>query len=106
MDDAVLAHFSRQATFCRLMGSPLTAAVLDALVQVLDRSTKVGERILSWQGDATSDALPLRLAGGVNALARSGQDAALTTAYAGAETDWPSLLRRVLSMGRMAVTMA
>lgn len=87
-----------------MMGSPLTAAVIDALVTVLgDRDSPVAQtatarRVLAWEEDPTKDALPLRLAGGLHALARSGADAELAAGYAaGAGVDWVALLTRVLA---------
>ena len=93
-----------------MMGSPLTADVLDGLVTVLGQAagdaasgttsdiarTATARRVLAWVGDPMKDALPLRLTGGLNALARAGSDAALSAAYAGGMADWPALLHRVL----------
>lgn len=69
----------------------------------LDRSTPIGRRILDWAGDPDprKDALPLRLCGGLHALARSRAAPALTQVYppAPAPDDdrlW-SALARVLS---------
>ncbi|QLC25333.1 DUF2332 family protein [Parasphingopyxis algicola] len=77
--------FREQAGFCRALGSRLTADVLDAVAENLRADTKTGGRVLAWRGDPapTADALALRLAGGLHALARSGKDEALSDAYRG-----------------------
>ena len=56
---------------CRLLG------------ERLDRSTEAGRRVLDWPGraDAFSDALPLRLTGGLHALVRRGQAPGLAACY-------------------------
>lgn len=77
--------FREQAGFCRTLGSNLTADVLEAAANSLDPATKTGERVLAWEGDPSpvSDALALRVAGGLHALARSGKDGGLAAAYRG-----------------------
>ncbi len=97
MDTAtIIAGFHQQAAFCRQTGSALTARVLDTLVAVMDRSTRTGARILDWPGDPMVDALKLRIAGGLNALARSGQEPEMTALYASGEGDWEGVIARVL----------
>jgi hypothetical protein len=96
MTDKIHDAFALQAKFCRQTGSPLTARVLDALIAVMDRTTRTGARILDWPGDPMIDALKLRIAGGLNALARSGRDAELTALYAARDGDWTGVIGRVL----------
>jgi len=79
--------FRRQALGCRHLGSPFTARVCEALADGLTRETGFGARILGWAGHPVNDALPLRAAGALNALARSGDDAALAAAYPPHEAD-------------------
>ena len=71
---AVRAAFRKQASWCRNLGSPLTALVCDLAAERLDRSTISGRRILDWpaQPGPAVDVLALRLAGGLHALARRG----------------------------------
>lgn len=71
---AVRLAFRRQAGWCRELRSPLTALVCDLAAERLDRSIPLGQRILDWpaQPGAGADALALRLAGGLHALARRG----------------------------------
>lgn len=75
--------FREQADFCRALGSALTDEVLKAAADNLSSDTQTGGWVLSWSGDPapTSDALALRLAGGLHALARSGEDEAMSAAY-------------------------
>lgn len=96
MSAAILDSFALQASFCRATGSELTARVLDALRATLNRSTRTGARILDWPGDPMIDALKLRIAGGLNALARSGRDAPLAQLYRLRDGDFEAVLARVV----------
>jgi hypothetical protein len=96
MNDRVRPAFRQQADICRLAGSPLTAELLVALAEVIDPSTRTGARILGWSGDPIIDALPLRIAGGLHALARTGEDSGLSLFYTRQKGDVPRLLARVL----------
>lgn len=84
--------FADQADWCERLGSPFTAGLMRILPRVLDRSTATGRRVLGWEGraDAAGDAVPLRIAGALHALARSGTAPALAALYppaAGLATD-------------------
>ncbi len=79
----VRQHFVEQAAHCAEVGSPFTAAVLRAAWDQLDRNTALGRRVLDWGGDPRADALALRVAGGLHALALSGDAPALSAAYPG-----------------------
>jgi hypothetical protein len=80
---AVRAAFADQADWCLRLGSPLTAAVCRLAGERIDRSTALGRQILGWRGDPRSgkDVLPLRLAGGLQALVRRGAAPALAACY-------------------------
>ena len=73
-EEIVRRSFVEQAQLCESFGSPFTAAVIAAVEQVLNRSTDTGRTVLDWPGPpaAAGDALALRLASGLHALARSG----------------------------------
>ena len=71
---AVLRNLEAQAVICDTLGSPFSAKVCRALAAGLDRSTATGRRALGWPGDATADALALRLLGALHALVLSGAD--------------------------------
>ena len=85
--DPIRASLTWQGQVCRKMGSPGTAALCDAAAVVLDRSTETGRRMLDWPGDPRGDALPLRLTGGMHALALAGEDAGLVRIYGGSTED-------------------
>jgi len=79
----VRAAFAKQAAICTASGAPFTGWVCGLIGERLDGSSAIGRRVLDWPGNPSheGDALPLRLAGGLHALARSGADAALTVVY-------------------------
>ena len=79
----VRAAFAKQAAICTASGAPFTGRVCGLIGERLDRSSAIGRRVLDWPGNPSheGDALPLRLAGGLHALARSGADGALSAIY-------------------------
>lgn len=94
----VRAAFAQQATWCRELGSPLTGLLMEVVGRNLDRSTRIGARILDWPGraDAGHDALTLRLAGGLHALVRRGRLPDLAGLYPpNPMPDGPALWRAV-----------
>jgi hypothetical protein len=80
---AVREAFRLQGEYCDALGSPFTAELCRTIGVCLDRSTSLGERILGWRrrADAAGDSVPLRLAGGLHALARSGRAPRLAAIY-------------------------
>lgn len=82
---AVRASFAHQAESCRRLGSPFTAALLDAAAERLDTGSAIGARVLAWPGDAKADALALRFAGALHGLVLSGRAPALAALYPPAE---------------------
>ncbi len=79
-----------------MTGSELTACVLDALHATMDHTTRTAGRILDWPGDPMIDALALRIAGGLNGLARTGRDHELTELYAARAGNFEAVIARVL----------
>jgi hypothetical protein len=79
----VRAAFAKQAAICTASGAPFTGRVCGLIGERLDRSAATGRRVLDWPGNPSheGDALPLRLAGGLHALTRSGMGAALSAVY-------------------------
>jgi hypothetical protein len=96
MTDAIRDAFRTQARGSRALISNLTASVLDALAETLNHETRTGARILDWSGDPLADAMPLRIAGGLHALARSGNVAALKSLYQCRTGDFGPTIRNVL----------
>ena len=90
--------FRDQVMFCERSGTPVTAAVLRGIAAALDRSTETGRRALDWPGDprGRADSVPLRLAGGLHALARRGDDARLMRLYAGDLADADRVVAEML----------
>lgn len=85
---AIRDAFRDQARACAALGSPLMERLMTGLADALRPGDPVSDRVLGWQGDASSraDSVPLRLAGGLHALILTGRDPALAAAYA-SETD-------------------
>ena len=76
--------FADQARWCDALGSPFTARLMRLLGAGLDRATRTGRTVLDWPGgapDSRGDAVPLRLAAGLHALARRGTHPALRAAW-------------------------
>jgi len=75
--------FFEQAQWCQRLGSPFTARLCEALASGLTGDTDIGREILEWRGNpfAKADALPLRVAGALHALARSGEEPELARWY-------------------------
>jgi len=69
--EAIRALFRRQDLDCRNLGSPFTARLMALLAEGLDDESAFGHRVLNWPPVVT-DNLPLRVAGGLHALARAG----------------------------------
>ena len=82
-ETAIRAAFAHQDVWCCEFGSPLTGLLCDLAGRRLDRSTRIGRRILDWPGqpDLQLDARPLRLFGGLHALVRRGRLPALARLY-------------------------
>ena len=80
---AVRAAFARQAEWAAKLDSSFMESLCRLLGERLDRSTEAGRRVLDWPGkaDPFTDALPLRLAGGLHALVRRGGAPGLAACY-------------------------
>ncbi|PCD01939.1 hypothetical protein COC42_10570 [Sphingomonas spermidinifaciens] len=81
---AVRSAFLAQAGFCEAMDAPITGRIAAALAEALDDTTLTGGRVLGWAGNAIEDALPLRLIGGLRALALRGDAPDLAALFEGA----------------------
>ena len=90
-------HLIKQAKWCRVLGSPLTADVLETLTKTLTDETITGTRILNWPGDADADAISMRIGGGLHALARRGSDPELSAFYQSGSGDLPGILTRTIA---------
>lgn len=73
--------WARQIRWCADNGSPFTARVLEAAWADRERGGALAQLLPAWPGDAGADAVPLRVAGALHALALSGRDVELATLY-------------------------
>jgi hypothetical protein len=83
MSDRIRDAFTEQAKWCDRLGSPFTARLCATFARHLDRDLAIGRRILDWptDRDPTVDALPLRIAGALNAMVRRGRLPALAALF-------------------------
>lgn len=81
------AAFEIQRAYCATMDAPITTRVVGAVAAALDTDSAITRRIRDWPGEPTADALPLRIVGGLHALAQSGESAEVTRLFAGDVTD-------------------
>jgi len=81
MPQTLAEAFARQIAWCDGNGSPFTARVLEAAWTDRERGGGLRELLPHWPGDAGADAVPLRVAGALHALALSGCEPALAALY-------------------------
>jgi hypothetical protein len=81
MTSSLAEAWARQIAWCDSNGSPFTARVLEAAWADRERGGALADLLPEWQGDAGADAVPLRAAGALHALALSGRDAPLAALY-------------------------
>ena len=83
----IVAAFDNQVAYCTASGATVTARVVAALRDLLERGAgddgggAVLARIRDWPGAPLADALPLRIAGGIHALQLSGAAPQLKAIY-------------------------
>lgn len=70
----VRASFESQSRGCAKLGSPFMGRLMALFAERLTHGNSVADRVLNWPGDPSprADNVPLRLAGALHALARSG----------------------------------
>src|SRR3954466_9665688 len=79
--ETIAQAFYTQAAACGQLGSPFMEWLLTRAAEELDR-TGSDAGVLSYRdGDPATDAVPLRLAAALHALALSGQSAELKASY-------------------------
>jgi hypothetical protein len=80
---AVRAAFAHQAAYCTALAAPFTALLCTLAGERLDQGTKIGRRLLGWDGNPEpfGDAVALRFCGGLHHVARSGAAPALAALY-------------------------
>lgn len=79
----VVAAFDNQVAYCTQAGATVTARVVAALRDLLERGEpgQLLDALRNWPGAPLADALPLRLAGGIHALHLKGVEPALAAIY-------------------------
>jgi hypothetical protein len=98
---AILAAFAKQIGWCESLGSPFTAQLLTVLRDDLAAGGPTAELARAWPGDPVADALALRMAGALHALALTGSAPALAACYPPTETAMEQLRPIVLdAVGR------
>jgi hypothetical protein len=78
---AVLDAFAKQIGWCESLGSPFTARLLTVLRDDIGANGASAEFTHAWPGDPVADALALRLAAALHALALTGSAPALAACY-------------------------
>lgn len=83
--DTVRQAFKVQAGFCRVLGSPFSAAVLGGLAGHAAAAGPVARLLEPWRGAdmdrLTADATPLRMLGGLHHLVLTGAELGLASVY-------------------------
>ncbi len=79
----IILGINGQAMHCERNGAPITAAICRSLLALPKGDTLCGQRIANWPGAVLADAMPLRFAGGLHDLHRSGAEADLKAIYRG-----------------------
>lgn len=82
-DGIVVAAFDNQVAYCSQAGATVTARVVAALRDLLERGEPgaMFDAIRAWPSAPLADALPLRVAGGIHALHLKGAEPALAAIY-------------------------
>ncbi len=83
----VIESFRKQVGWCERLNSPFTARLLQAASGDLEHGGPLADLIGEWPGDPVADALPLRVAGALHALALAGRDPDLAALYPPATAD-------------------
>lgn len=93
--DPIRSHFRKQAEACVSLGSPFTAAVLEALDEALAAGAPALAPVRRHPGDPQSDALALRVAGVLHRIAQDRLDPGLARLY---ESGDATLARRAAGL--------
>ncbi|QPM91942.1 DUF2332 domain-containing protein [Pseudooceanicola algae] len=90
------AHFLDQARACASLGSPFMERLLSLLARRMAPGNAVTDRLFAWEPrNLRSDAVALRLAGGLHALVLTGADARLAALYPPSRADEDTLWEAV-----------
>ncbi len=89
--EEIISGIAFQADHAAHNGAPATGAVCRAQIALMAGDTACGRRIADWPGHVLTDAMPLRLAGGLHHLFRRGAAPELGPVYAGEVTGQPEV---------------
>jgi hypothetical protein len=80
---AICENFKSQSDLCRRMGPPFYAELLDQPGNVIadNRSSIVGQALLSWPGTPKDDAIALRFVAALHYLVITGADKGLQAIF-------------------------
>ncbi len=73
MNETIRTSFVKQVGWCERMGSALYAELVQAALDNLDDGGPVHDIVAEYDGDALTDALPLRFMGGIHRLVLDGK---------------------------------
>jgi hypothetical protein len=88
--------FGQQIKWCMSLGSPFTAQVVTILADDFEAGGAVSDLVSDWPGEPLADAVPLRLAGALHALALSGSAPELAACYPPNATEKSERLRKAI----------
>ncbi len=103
---SVLSAFAKQIAWCESLGSPFTARLLTVLADDIAAGGISAALVRAWPGDPVADALALRMAGALHALALRATSPALAACYpphAATLEQLRSVLPRVMEEHRNAI---
>lgn len=83
----LIEAFRAQSRACGKLGSPFMAALLSEAAGEMERAGSISGLLASWPGNPVADAVPLRLAAALHALALSDAAPELAALYPGAAQD-------------------
>jgi hypothetical protein len=84
----ILDHFREQAGFCRMLGSPFTAALIDAMADDIAGDGVVADLVGAWASNPRAEAVSLRLAGALHFAVLTLRDPGLAAVYPSANPNW------------------
>lgn len=79
--ERIVAIFDRQIAWCQAGGAPFTADILDIIRSNLTAGGALAPLVVPWPGNPLADALPLRVAGAMHLMARTGRAPGLARFY-------------------------
>jgi hypothetical protein len=79
--ERIVAIFDGQIAWCRAGGAPFTADILEVMRTNLRAGGALAPLVVPWRGNPLADALPLRVAGAMHLMVRTGRAPGLARYY-------------------------